>query len=163
MIIMGYYYTHPNMFKSEYKYWYNKEVKNSSLSWKKYHDDDGLTHRDDGPAVISKYRCMWQKHGKLHREDGPAVIQSDGIVRWYYEGRDVFPNNEFGIQRAKANLPMREMQMYDEDDNDLWDDDSVVGTICGEDILDDLELDIEDISMYTNANPITVSTLLQFY
>ena len=46
--------------------------------------DDGLLHRDDGPALIftkSGNTEYWQ-HGKKHRLDGPADISVHGSVWW---------------------------------------------------------------------------------
>jgi hypothetical protein len=38
-----------------------------------YRDEEGLLHRDDGPALIDSDVQMWWQHGVIHREDGPAV------------------------------------------------------------------------------------------
>ena len=48
--------------------------------WK---DENGLAHRDDGPAVISSNGDrFWYRHGVYHREDGPAVEWANGDKEW---------------------------------------------------------------------------------
>jgi hypothetical protein len=76
---------------------------------RRWHDDDGLLHRDDGPAMESRISREWYCHGKrhriggpanitsgkeewwvngeLHREDGPAISCADGSQRWIQHGR----------------------------------------------------------------------------
>lgn len=56
-----------------------------------WHDEDGLLHREDGPAVImqngTKY---WYRRGYLHREDGPAIINVFGeSPQWYLNGQNM--------------------------------------------------------------------------
>lgn len=46
----------------------------------------GVTHRDDGPAVIYKDGTKaWYQYGKLHRIDGPAIEHPDGGTEWYQD------------------------------------------------------------------------------
>jgi antitoxin component YwqK of YwqJK toxin-antitoxin module len=48
-----------------------------------YYNEDGLLHREDGPARI--YRSgseFWYKNGVAHREDGPSSIYSSGSEEW---------------------------------------------------------------------------------
>lgn len=59
------------------------------------HDDEGLLHCDDGPAVIrgEGYK-EYYTHGKLHRLDGPAIeftIRGKMLNNssWYIDGRRV--------------------------------------------------------------------------
>ena len=48
---------------------------------------DGVFHREDGPAVIEQDgRLEWCKEGKLHRDDGPAILWPDGSQHWYTNG-----------------------------------------------------------------------------
>jgi hypothetical protein len=52
-----------------------------------WRDDEGLLHRDDGPArVYPGGREEWFRHGRLHREDGPAVVHANGSVKYYVDG-----------------------------------------------------------------------------
>lgn len=52
-----------------------------------WYDENGLLHRDDGPAVIMHGAGeKWFRHGKLHRDDGPAVVMEDGTKKYYKEG-----------------------------------------------------------------------------
>jgi calcineurin-like phosphoesterase family protein len=47
----------------------------------RHYDDNGLVHREDGPAVIrSNGKKSWFKHGKLHREDGPTLEDHNGNI-----------------------------------------------------------------------------------
>lgn len=39
-----------------------------------WHDEDGVLHREDGPAVEMELGGkQWFTHGELRREDGPVV------------------------------------------------------------------------------------------
>lgn len=45
-----------------------------------YHSDgvkewyqNGIRHREDGPAIVGDAAESWFKNGKRHREDGPAI------------------------------------------------------------------------------------------
>jgi len=54
-----------------------------------FKNKDNLLHRDDGPALINKYKEIWYQHGKIHRESGPAVIIKKQILslipdKYYY-------------------------------------------------------------------------------
>ena len=54
---------------------------------KRWYDDAGECHREDGPAVELSDSCKgWFRHGKLHREDGPAVCFRNGDTAWYLDG-----------------------------------------------------------------------------
>lgn len=39
-----------------------------------YRSSDGMKHREDGPAVITRERLEWFQYGKRHRIDGPAWV-----------------------------------------------------------------------------------------
>ena len=45
---------------------------------------NGVLHREDGPAYISRDYCFWYKEGKIHREDGYAVISEKHNEYHYY-------------------------------------------------------------------------------
>ena len=47
----------------------------------------GLRHRDDGPAVVFPDGSrIWFRNNECHRDDGPAVVGADGEQRWYRNG-----------------------------------------------------------------------------
>lgn len=55
--------------------------------FKRYYNELGMPHRDDGPAVIAKWGDKyWLINGDLHREDGPAIMYNDGRKEWWYKG-----------------------------------------------------------------------------
>jgi hypothetical protein len=55
-----------------------------STIWK---DDDGLLHREDGPAVIgADGYWAWYKRDRFHREDGPAICHANGNTFYYLDG-----------------------------------------------------------------------------
>ena len=47
---------------------------------------NGILHRTDGPAYITKDVEMWFYNGKRHRENGPAVITATSQT-WYRNGK----------------------------------------------------------------------------
>jgi hypothetical protein len=55
-------------------------------------DDDGLLHRDNGPAIQMKNgKQEWFKHGKRHRLDGPAIIYKNydnDNNKWWIEDQE---------------------------------------------------------------------------
>jgi len=55
-----------------------------------WYDDDGLMHREDGPAIeFTSGSKVWRIHGKLHREDGPAIEYIHGNRYWYYNDKAI--------------------------------------------------------------------------
>ncbi|MEZ0261721.1 MAG: hypothetical protein ACAH80_11975 [Alphaproteobacteria bacterium] len=48
---------------------------------------NGLLHREDGPAIDSRYQKAWWVNGKLHRLDGPAREYGDGNKAWWVNGK----------------------------------------------------------------------------
>lgn len=55
--------------------------------------ENGLFHREDGPAFFSKYGDKhWFKEGIRHRLDGPAIEYSFGSKRWWVNGREYCPS-----------------------------------------------------------------------
>jgi hypothetical protein len=58
-------------------------VKIDGFGTKRWYQN-GLIHRDDGPAVeCSNGSKMWFLNGKRHREDGPAIEYTDGTKSWW--------------------------------------------------------------------------------
>lgn len=69
-----------------------KKIKNVTFSFyedgkvesETWHNDDGMIHRDGGPAAVVNYNNeghikekLWYFDGKIHRVDGPAKITYD--------------------------------------------------------------------------------------
>lgn len=57
-----------------------------------YFDENGLLHREDGPARKVSYETKhgfeyWYKNGLLHREDGPAFVSEESITEWFVDGK----------------------------------------------------------------------------
>ena len=51
-------------------------------------NDNGLHHREDGPAVeYPNGNKQWYLNGKLHREDGPAIDYGNANKQWYLNGK----------------------------------------------------------------------------
>ena len=70
------------MYYKEYKV---KVYDNGNIRW---YNQDGLRHREDGPAIeYASGSKSWWKNGQLHREDGPAREYADGSKYWCFEGR----------------------------------------------------------------------------
>jgi hypothetical protein len=52
-----------------------------------YRNQDGLNHRENGPAIIfCNGEKKWFINGLLHRLDGPAHIWADKDRDWYFNG-----------------------------------------------------------------------------
>jgi len=69
-----------------------------------YFDENGLMHRDDGPAIEpidDGYFGMWCQHGKAHREDGPAITGIDSGIDIHCLNGRMFVNEET-VHRVKA-------------------------------------------------------------
>jgi hypothetical protein len=48
---------------------------------------DGITHRTDGPAVISIHGDEhWYCDGLRHRDGGPAVTSRNGMIQHWVDG-----------------------------------------------------------------------------
>lgn len=62
-----------------------------------YYDKEGRTHREDGPAWISKTidREEYWVHGVRHRTDGPAIIDNHHRIIMYYVNGKLFTKDEF--------------------------------------------------------------------
>ena len=74
-------------------------------------DDEGLTHREDGPAIIYynldgsvDYMLYWI-HGKIHNEDSHAYISYNQnrtiFSMWYYINNKRVSIEEFKAYRRK--------------------------------------------------------------
>jgi hypothetical protein len=48
--------------------------------------ENGLRHRNDGPAIEYEGFSAWYQNGKAHRLGGPAKIFSDGTKQWWIDG-----------------------------------------------------------------------------
>tara|TARA_R110000868_G_C10813859_1_gene758071 strand:- start:519 stop:779 length:261 start_codon:yes stop_codon:yes gene_type:complete len=58
----------------------------------------GKRHREDGPAIeFTNGNKYWFINDILHREDGPACEYTTGDKEWYYQGKQIFceDNQEF--------------------------------------------------------------------
>jgi hypothetical protein len=69
------------------------------------HNQDALS-RVAGCYLYSDTK-IWIEDGVAHREDGPAVIFPDGVVRWYLRGKEVtravntfFYDNKWAVQKG---------------------------------------------------------------
>jgi hypothetical protein len=64
-----------------------------------YYNDEGLLHREDGPAIeYSNGEKHWYKNNLRHRDDGPAIEYPNGAKYWYKNGlihRDDGPAIEY--------------------------------------------------------------------
>jgi hypothetical protein len=63
---------------------YTVKVYGNKTEW----HQNGLLHREDGPAV--EWACgtkKWYLNGKFHREDGAAVERADGYKSWWLNGK----------------------------------------------------------------------------
>ena len=55
---------------------------------RQYKNENGETHRTDGPAFESSDGTKeWWVNGKRHRTDGPAFESSDGTKEWWVNGK----------------------------------------------------------------------------
>jgi hypothetical protein len=62
-------------------------------------DDDGLIHREDGPAVeYDNGDKSWMVHGERHRLDGPAVVFHHSPERnQYWINGQMYTEGEFKL------------------------------------------------------------------
>lgn len=66
---------------------YLQSLVDKNLVIESHTDENGLLHREVGPALIlSNGRQEWYIHGLLHREGGPAIISGFGLEIWYQDG-----------------------------------------------------------------------------
>jgi hypothetical protein len=65
-----------------------KEMMQIALGTQEWRDEQGLLHREDGPAVTNDAgENLWYHRGQLHRDGSPAVERSNGDREWYVHGR----------------------------------------------------------------------------
>ena len=100
-----------------------KNVYHHADEWR---NEDGLLHREDGPAIKWSYgtnewwqngkrhreggpaiegsngSCQWWQWGHLHRAVGPATIQSDGLKEWWQNGKRISLHVEDILPRYQA-------------------------------------------------------------
>lgn len=51
---------------------------------------DGVLHREDGPALVSREGDEhWYRHGLRHRVGGPAVTSRNGATRYFEHGAEL--------------------------------------------------------------------------
>ena len=84
----------------------------------RYMREDGVYHREDGPAVehLDGYK-VWFRNGVLHREDGPAVERPDGVIFFYYNGREMnFEDSAKYVEWVKLQL----IQEVQEESEEGW-------------------------------------------
>lgn len=62
-------------------------VNDESNYGNKIWQENGILHREDGPAYItfSGTEC-WYLNGERHRVGGPAVTRPDGTMSWWVKG-----------------------------------------------------------------------------
>jgi hypothetical protein len=164
----------------------SKETKIDECGTKRWYNEQGELHREDGPAVKrtdgSKYWYLngklhredapavewengykeWWKNGNCHREDGPAVEYTDGAKLWYLNGVE-YSEQEFhekmkSTQNAKDNNFTAEQAREIQSAIRTQKAKAIVLNICKE-ILKRIENGSEDES-YT-ANVKTESTAFQ--
>lgn len=71
---------------------------------------NGLVHREDGPAVVSKNGDLeWYVNGLRHREDGPAIMRINGRKEWWLNGKR---------SRKPSSYSFSSDENEDEDEND---------------------------------------------
>ena len=59
----------------------------------KDHTINYLIHREDGPAIESCLFKAWIVNGKQHRDNGPAIEYSNGNKYWFYNGEEIYCND----------------------------------------------------------------------
>jgi hypothetical protein len=101
----------------------------SSCGTKHWYDENGLLHREDGPAVeYSNGSKVWYKNGRLHREDGPAIEWADGKKEWWVYGKryteediEKLPGIFEKIKNQIKNTnPMKQKMIVDHDGTKRW-------------------------------------------
>ncbi len=63
---------------------------------KRYYNDQGQRHREDGPAIMfSNGDMSYFQNGLRHRTDGPAVVYGDGKYIEYHINGIEYTEDEF--------------------------------------------------------------------
>lgn len=68
----------------------NIKVVTDKYGTEKWYNEKNELHREDGPAVIYKYkedRKEWWINGKLHRVGAPAIIEKNKTEEWWVNGK----------------------------------------------------------------------------
>ncbi len=81
-----------------------KSIKTEFPNGTKYHNEKGLLHRTDGPALEHNdgYKSWWI-NGERHREDGPAIEWNDGDKSWYLNDTE-YSEQDYYQEVAKFKL-----------------------------------------------------------
>ncbi len=70
---------------------------------KHWHNEKGLHHREDGPAIERPYGTKWWYiNGKKHREDGPAIEWWNGNKEYYYHDQKIECSSDEEFKRLIA-------------------------------------------------------------
>lgn len=85
-----------SIFSGSEKEFLNLGLQDCDCSW--FENENGKVHNNDGPALFAHFigSKEWIIEGITHREDGPAIIYSNGIQEWFLFGElfsDWFPMN----------------------------------------------------------------------
>ena len=63
---------------------FKKVLENGTVE---YRNNDGLLHREDGPAIEwTNGTIFWYLNGERHREAGPAIEFAKGDKEWWING-----------------------------------------------------------------------------
>ena len=81
---------------------YRVEV--SVAGMRRYYNNSGRLHREEGPAVIwPNGECEWYRNGLRHRDNGPAIEWPDGAKYWYLNGQN-YAEEEYNSKLALQDL-----------------------------------------------------------
>ena len=73
------------------KRWYDR------YGWVQWLDDEGRSHREDGPAIVwPRGRQWWFRHGDFHFAHGPADRWSRSTLVWYEDGEYLRERDPYG-------------------------------------------------------------------
>ena len=62
-------------------------VVNPDTGTRRYYNDAGRLHREDGPAIVYANGYQeWYQNGRRHRVDGPAIEYANGAQEWWIHG-----------------------------------------------------------------------------
>lgn len=69
------------------------ETSDGTLEWRQ----DGMLHRESGPALIEDGRTAYFEHGQYHRLDGPAVVHGSGRKEYWVDGSRIAVDDPNGV------------------------------------------------------------------
>lgn len=73
------------------------------IGGKKWINDKGQPHREDGPAFEwDDGDRWWCINNKFHRTDGPAIDNINGRQEWYYNGVKLNCSTQEEFERLMA-------------------------------------------------------------